>query len=182
MSFFSYQKRISIIIICIVTAVVSYTAYINTHVTYITINTEFDLPIYMDGPVVSNDLYGNFMQIVDVPQGIEHQMQMFVPSDDVEHFIARAQPNSSFIQSLTDKEMIQDLNPIVSDSPISQVEQSIQMVEVSDDVNHLITTFTPNSDIEYFIDSSLLDEFKLDGLELDGLMLQDLKPLENTTE
>lgn len=177
MNFLNQRKRIVLIIVCVFTVVASYIAYMNMHVSYITINDEFGQPIYMSGPMVSYELNGNFMQMVDVPEGIEHQIQTFVPDNTVEYFIAPAQPNSSFLRSLTDREMVQDFNLVVTDG---QVEHSIQMVEVSDDVKHLITTFTPNSDVEYFIEVPQLGAQL--GAQLGEPTIQDLKSLENTTE
>jgi len=176
MGFFRFSKRMILVIIGVLVIAVSYFAYLNSQAVHLFIDVEPNNTFSITMPISTFDSYGNYIQMFEVNPDVAHQLQTFIPNDDIEYFMGSVQPNMSFVDSSEPLETVQNLVAVVDTlAPSITYDENghtLQMFEVSDDVNHLITTFTPNTDIEYFIGSS----------RLSGSIIQDLSPIEDFQE
>lgn len=185
MKHYGFISRVKLIVLCLVAmfmVCIVYLALLKSPLNYQHINlgsndlTTFSFD-YVPNGTFSRKTFsdnGQFMQMVEVPDGITHRIAEVIPDGNVEYFIDLPNPNKPLIYNynLAPLEIVPSLGLNESDTAFLNDGGFIQIYDLDDETDYIITEVLPDSNVEYFINP----------VESGKLNIRKLSPLENTEE
>jgi len=177
MKYYGFISKVKLIVLCLVAMFIVYMTLLKLPLNYQHINSGSDELLSFKLRYVPNNTFtdnGQFMQMVDIPQGINHVIGKVISDKDVEYFIDLPQLNKPLIYNFAPPELEIILSLGLNDSDTTFLNNGgfIQMYDIEGGTNHIITEVIPNSDIEYFINP----------VELGEPNIQELSPVESSEE